>query len=61
MPDYKLDNFIKNGTAIAAMLYRLTRKYTKFNFVKEWQAAFRNIQESISSEKTMAFFGPSNP
>ena len=56
-----LDNFIENYAAIAAPLYQLTRKETKFSWGKQEKEAFRRIQDSISSEKTMAFFDPSKP
>ena len=60
MADY-LDNFIQNYAAIAAPLYQLTRKETKFHWGKQEEEAFRKIQDTISSEKTMAFFDPSKP
>ena len=56
-----LDNFIKNYATIAAPLYQLTRKETKFHWGKQEEVAFRKIQDNISSEKTMAFFDPSKP
>ena len=56
-----LDNFIQNYAAIAAPLYQLTRKETKFYLGKQEEEAFRKIQDGISSEKTMAFFEPSKP
>ena len=56
-----LDNFIENYAGIAAPLYQLTRKETKFTWGKQEKEAFRRIQDSISSEKTMAFFDPSKP
>ena len=56
-----LDNFIQNYAAIAAPLYQLTRKETKFHWGKQEEEAFRKIQDTISSEKTMAFFDPSKP
>ena len=56
-----LDNFIQNYAAIAAPLYQLTRKETKFYWGKQEEEAFRKIQDGISSEKTMAFFEPSKP
>ena len=56
-----LDNFIENYAAIAAPLYQLTRKETKFAWSKQEKEAFRRIQDNISSEKTMAFFDPSKP
>ena len=56
-----LDNFIKNYAAIAAPLYQLTRKETKFQWGKEEEEAFRKIQDGISSERTMAFFDPNRP
>ena len=47
---------------IAAPLYQLTRKETgKFHWGKQEEEAFRKIQDTISSEKTMAFFEPSKP
>ena len=54
-----LDNFIQNYEAIAAPLYQLTRKETKFHWGKQEEETFRKIQDTISSEKTMAFFDPS--
>ena len=56
-----LDNFIKNYAAIAAPLYQLTRKETKFAWGKQEEEAFRKIQDNMSSEKTIAFFDPSKP
>ena len=56
-----LDSFINNYAAIAAPLYQLTRKETKFHWGKEEDEAFKKIQDSISKEKTMAFFDPSRP
>ena len=56
-----LDNFIENYAAIAAPLYQLTRKETKFAWGKQEKEAFRRIQDNISSEKTMAFFDPRKP
>ena len=56
-----LDNFIQNYAAIAAPLYQLIRKETKFHWGKQEEEAFRTIQDTISSEKTMAFFEPSKP
>ena len=56
-----LDNFIQNYAAIAAPLYQLTRKETKFHWGKQEEEAFRKIQDTISNEKTMAFFDPSKP
>jgi len=56
-----LDSFIKNYAAIAAPLYQLTRRETKFHWGKQEEGAFRKIQDSISSEKTMAFFDPTKP
>ena len=55
-----LDSFINNYAAIAAPLYQLTRKETKFHWGKEEDEAFKKIQDSISNEKTMAFFDPSS-
>ena len=55
-----LDNYISNYVAIAAPLYQLTRKDAKFKWEKE-EKAFRKIQDSISNDKTMAFFDPSRP
>ena len=47
---------------IAGPLYQLTRKETgKFHWGKQEEEAFRKIQDTISSEKTMAFFDPSKP
>ena len=46
-----LDNFIKN--------YAATREETKFYWGKQEETAFVKIQDSISSEETMAFFNPS--
>ena len=54
-----LDNYISNYAAIAAPLYQLTRKDAKFKWEKEEEKAFRKIQDSISNDKTMAFFDPS--
>ena len=51
-----LDNFIPNYAAIAAPLYQLTRKETKFHCGKQEEEAFQKIQDSISSVKTMTFF-----
>ena len=56
-----LDNFIKNYAATAAPLYQLTWEETKFYWGKQEETAFRKIQDSISSEETMAFFDPSKP
>ena len=56
-----LDNFIQSYAAIAAPLYHLTRKETKFYWGKQEEEAFRKVQDNISSEKTMAFFEPSKP
>ena len=56
-----LDSFINNYVAIAAPLYQLTRKETKFHWGKEEGEAFKKIQDSISNEKTIAFFDPSKP
>ena len=56
-----LDNFIKNYAAIAAPLYQLTSKETKFYWGKQEEEAFRKILDNISTEKTMAFFDPSKP
>ena len=56
-----LDNFIQNYAAIAAPLYQLTRKDSKFHWGKQEEEAFRKIQDTISSEKTMAFFDSSKP
>ena len=56
-----LDNYISNYAAIAAPLYQLTRKDAKFKWQKEEEKAFRKIQDSISNDKTMAFFDPSRP
>jgi len=50
-----LENFIQNYAAIAAPLYQLTRKETKFHWDKQEEEAFRKIEDSISSEKTMAW------
>ena len=54
-----LDNYISNYAAIAVPLYQLTRKDAKFKWEKEEEKAFRKIQDSISNDKTMAFFDPS--
>ena len=54
-----LNNYISNYAAIAAPLYQLTRKDTKFNWEKEEEKSFRKIQDSISNDKTMVFFKPS--
>jgi len=51
----------KNYAAIAAPLYQLTRKEAKFHWGKQEEEAFRKIQDTISSEKTMTFFDPSKP
>ena len=48
-----LDNFIKN--------YAATREETKFYWGKQEETAFGKIQDSISSEETMALFNPSKP
>ena len=56
-----LDNFIQNYAAIAAPLYQLTRKETKFHWGKQEDEAFGQIQDTISSEATMAFFDRSKP
>ena len=55
-----LNSFIKNYATIAAPLYELTRRETKFHWGKQ-EAAFRKIQDSISSERTKAFFDSSKP
>lgn len=54
-----LNNFIKNYATISTLLYQLTKRETKFHWGNQEAAAFRKIQESISSEKTMAFSDPS--
>ena len=54
--DGYLDNYISNYAAIAAPLYQLTRKEEE-----EEENAFRKIQDTISNDKTMAFFDPSRP
>ena len=56
-----LENYISNYAAIAAPLYQLTRKDTKFKWEKEEEKVFRKIQDSISNDKTVAFFDPSRP
>ena len=56
-----LDNFIQNYVAIAASLYQLTRKETRFHWGKQEEEVFQKIRDSISSEKTMEFFEPSKP
>ena len=56
-----LDNYISNYAAITAPLYQLTQKDTKFKWEKKEEKAFKKIQESISNEKTMAFFYSSRP
>ena len=56
-----LDNFIQNYETIVAPVYQLTRKETKFHWGKQEEEAFRKIQDTISSEKTMAFFDQSKP
>ena len=56
-----LDSFFTNYASIAAPLYQLTRRETKFHWGKQEKVAFMKIQESISSEKTVAFFDPSKP
>ena len=57
------DSFINNYTVCShsSPLYQLTRKETKFHWGKEEDEAFKKIQDSISNEKTMAFFDPSRP
>ena len=42
-----LDTFIENYAAIAAPLYQLTRKETKFSWGKQEKEAFRRIQDNI--------------
>ena len=56
-----LDNYISNYAAITAPLYQLTQKDTKFKWEKKEEKAFRKIQDSISNEKTMAFFDSYRP
>ena len=56
-----LDNYISNYAAIAAPLYQLTGKDTKFKWEKEEERAFRKIQDTISNDKTMAFVDQSRP
>ena len=56
-----LDNYISNYVAITAPLCQLTQKDTKFKWEKKEEKAFKKIQESISNEKTMAFFDSSRP
>ena len=55
------ENYISNYAVIAAPLYQLSRKDTKFKWEKEEEKVFRKIQDSISNDKTMAFFYPSRP
>ena len=59
--DGYLDNYISNYAAIAAPLYQLTQKDTKFKWEKEEEKEFRKIQDTTSNDKTMAFFDPSRP
>ena len=54
-----LDNYISDYVSIAAPLYQLTRKDTKFKWEKEEEKAFRKMQDSILNDKTVAFFDPS--
>ena len=58
--DGYLDNYISNYAAIAAPLYQLTQKDTKFKWEKE-EKEFRKKQDTTSNDKTMAFFDPSRP
>ena len=52
-----LDNFIENYAAIVTPLQQLTRREAEFHWGKQ-EDAFRKIKDSISNEKTMAFFDP---
>ena len=56
-----LDNFISNYATIAAQLYELTRKETKFTWGQKEEKAFQRLKESISTQKTMAYFDPRHP
>ena len=53
-----LDNFIEDYASIAAPLYQLTRKEIKFQWGEQEKRAFKKIQDSLSDEKTMAYFDP---
>jgi hypothetical protein len=53
-----LDNFIESYATIAAPLYQLTRKETKFRWGKQEENAFVKIKNSISKDTTMAYFDP---
>ena len=55
-----LNSFINNYASIAAPLYELTRRETKFPWGEE-EESFKKIQDSIPNEKTMAFFAPCRP
>ncbi len=51
----------KDYATTAASLFLLTRRLSKFHWGNREDLAFRKIQDSISSKKTMAFFNPSKP
>ena len=60
-PSAAFSKWCGNYAAIAAPLYQITRKETKFQWGSKEEKAFRKIQDSISSDKTMAYFDPSKP
>ena len=56
-----LNRFIDNYATIAAPLYHLTRRETRFKWGETEEKAFRQIQDSISDSQTMAYFDPNKP
>ena len=56
-----LSKFIPNYSVLTAPLRRLTEKDTRFRWTEKEQHAFEALKESITDEKTMAYFDPKLP
>ncbi|CAG2202522.1 unnamed protein product [Mytilus edulis] len=56
-----LSKFIPRYTVLTAPLRELTKKEVKFKWGKQENEAFKTLKDSITDEKTMAFFDPKRP
>ena len=59
--DWSRENLLRSDWLLPTVAMITTRKDAKFKWEKEEEKAFRKIQDSISNDKTMAFFDPSRP
>ena len=56
-----LSKFIDRYSSITAPLRKLTERKVKFEWGPEEEAAFNNLKDSITNEKTKIYFNPKRP